>query len=274
MKNVIQRILAKVGIKVLRLNNYIELIKTQDELIYVKDFSQFREFLRDSQIPVEFARAALEYFPKSSAQLHQDLIALITTKFKTGGYFVEFGATDGIRFSNTYLLENTFGWTGILAEPGKSWHGQLAQNRLARIDTRCVWVNSGERLSFNETEVGELSTLDMFSSGDLHASSRVKGSKYLVETISLEDLLEQNQAPTYIDYLSIDTEGSEFSILRNFNFEKYSFGFISVEHNYTENRKNVFELLVSHGYVRVFESTSLFDDWYINESLVKAKGLI
>ena len=38
-----------------------------------------------------------------------------------------------------------------------------------------------------------------------------------------------------IDYLSIDTEGSEFLILKNFDFQKHTIKLITVEHNYAES---------------------------------------
>ena len=45
-------------------------------------------------------------------------------------------------------------------------------------------------------------------------------------SISLEDLLEKYNAPYVIDFLSIDTEGSEFEILNGFNFKKYKIKFM------------------------------------------------
>ena len=75
---------------------------------------------------------------KSFAQLHQDLWVLHETRHKRNGYFVEFGATDGVNLSNTCLLEREFGWRGILAEPNPAWHAALRQNRKADIDLRCV----------------------------------------------------------------------------------------------------------------------------------------
>ena len=50
----------------------------------------------------------------------------------------------------------------------------------------------------------------------MHSFERQKGIKYKVNTISLEDLLEKYKAPTIIDYMSIDTEGSEYEILKKF----------------------------------------------------------
>lgn len=43
--------------------------------------------------------------------------------------------------------------------------------------------------------------------------------------------------PKIIDYLSIDTEGSEFDILSNFNFKEFKFRIITCEHNFGPNRK-------------------------------------
>ncbi|MFM8245210.1 MAG: FkbM family methyltransferase, partial [Candidatus Fonsibacter sp.] len=82
--------------------------------------------------------------------------------------------------------------------------------------------------------------------------------------ISLEDVLKKFNAPLYIDYLSVDTEGSEFEILKNFNFSMFTFKIITCEHNFTKNRQKIFNLLSQKGYVRKFKNLSQFDDWYIN----------
>ena len=75
-------------------------------------------------------------------------------------------------------------------------------------------------------------------------------------------MLRKHKAPKYIDYLSIDTEGSEFEILNSFNFAEYSFGVITCEHNYGQNRNAIYDLLSQNGYYRRFEKLSKFDDWY------------
>ena len=66
--------------------------------------------------------------PKCKSQLGQEIFALIENDFKRDGFFVEFGATNGLELSNTHLLEKEFGWTGILAEPAKTWHEDLYKN--------------------------------------------------------------------------------------------------------------------------------------------------
>lgn len=53
----------------------------------------------------------LQYLGKSKSQIRQDLFVLSHLGFKKNGFFVEFGATDGLRFSNSHLMEKEFGWS-------------------------------------------------------------------------------------------------------------------------------------------------------------------
>ena len=199
----------------------------------------------------------------SKSQLRQDLFVLSELNFKKKGYFVEFGATNGFDISNSYLLETKFDWNGIVAEPAKKWHNELKKNRKVNIETNCVWSETGKELDFNEVSETELSTINKFSSGDEHEHIRKSGKKYKVNTISLNDLLHKYMAPKLIDYLSIDTEGSEYEILKNFDFKNYKFKVITCEHNYNENREKIYKLLSENGYKRKFTKISKFEDWYV-----------
>ena len=224
---------------------------------------QYRRFELGERYPQAVSAQYFSNLGLSKSQLSQDLFALAELAFKREGYFVEFGATDGVSLSNTYLLETHFDWTGILAEPARAWHEALLKNRSALIETDCVWKTSGESLLFNEVETGEFSTLSQFNDHDFHGQTRQHGTSYEVNTVSLNDLLQKHGAPREIDYLSIDTEGSEFEILNAVDFEQYSFKFITCEHNYTPIRDSIYELLTSHGYQRKFVEYSLWDDWYV-----------
>jgi FkbM family methyltransferase len=208
-------------------------------------------------------REALEIVSNSQSQLGQDVLALSLVGKDKKGFFVEFGATDGKTLSNSHLLEKDFGWSGILCEPGKNWHSALEGNRSAAIDTRCVFSSTGKLVEFTETSVGELSTISSFMKSDANRFLRKSKGTYQVETVSLQDLLLTHNAPKYIELLSVDTEGSEFEILKDFPFDEYKFGLICVEHNYTNNREKLHELLSGKGYVRIHTEYSAFDDWYL-----------
>ncbi len=215
-----------------------------------------------------FLRFALEHLNRSHGQLAQDILVVYLTGGRREGFFVEFGATNGVSLSNSLLLERDHGWRGILAEPARGWYAALVENRPgAVIDTRAVWSRTGERLVFNETPSKEVSTIDAFSSSDGHAAARAAGERYEVETVSLTDLLREHGAPAHIDYLSIDTEGSEFEVLAAHDWSAFRFGIITVEHNYTTMRERISELLTARGYRRIFGEFSLWDDWYVDAAL-------
>ena len=217
----------------------------------------------ESDSALFFAKFCIENFKISSAQLFQDLLVVHLLGGKRAGFFVEFGATNGLDLSNTLLLENNYGWRGILAEPAKRWRSELMANRQANIEFQCVWSESGKKISFSETSYGELSTITDFVGSDYHEEARRGAIVYEVETISLNDLLAKYNAPRIIDYMSIDTEGSEFEILSKFDFENYDVSILTIEHNFTKNRENIKMLMQEKGYKRIFEQLSSFDDWYV-----------
>jgi len=219
------------------------------------------EFL--AALPPNHVSELLKLIPHSQAQLRQDLFVLSELSLKRGGFFVEFGAASGKELSNTWLLEKYFGWKGILAEPAKCWHAALATNRSCVIEQDCVWKSTGDELEFLESSQPELGTLAGFQDVDGHAKARESSKRYRVKTVSLGDLLARHQAPTELDYLSIDTEGSEFEILRGFDFAKHPFKTITCEHNHTSSREKIHALLMAAGYVRKYEAFSDFDDWYV-----------
>jgi len=200
----------------------------------------------------------------SKSQFRQDLFALSQLNFKKNGFFVEFGSCDGLVGSNSYLLENAFDWDGILAEPAIFWHTKLRNNRSVNIETKCVWKSSGKEILFNEPFTHkQLASIDIFS--EKNEECFKKANRYKVKTISLLDLLKKYQAPKTIDYLSIDTEGSEYEILKAFDFNKYKFRVITCEHNFSPMREKIYTLLSNKGYKRKSTNISRVDDWYVFE---------
>ena len=208
---------------------------------------------------------AMDIVEKSKSENGQDIFALTAAAMKRRGFFVEFGATNGVNGSNTYLLEKEFGWEGILAEPAGSYLPELRTNRSASVEHKAVWSQSDEQVLFLEENVRELSTVVSAKPQDGHRRGNRKSKEYFVETISLLDLLDRNDAPKHIDFLSVDTEGSEFEILSAFDFSEYQFTAICVEHNHTSLRDEIWQLLSRNGYRRVHEKFSNFDDWYLHE---------
>ena len=204
------------------------------------------------------------------SQLYQDVFASFIIGNKFDKTFLEFGATNGLDLSNTFMLEASFGWKGVLSEPSPQWHTSLKVNRKnSNIITKCIWTESNKKLDFFESDAGELSTLSNYLENDIKSMPgntrlRKKSGKLIkVETISLNDVIKnyfQNKAPSYI---SIDTEGSEFEILNFFDFKKFKPVLFTIEHNFTKSQIEIDNLMISKNYIRVFREITAFDAWYV-----------
>ena len=195
------------------------------------------------------------------SQLGQDILAL--SMFGKNGYFVEFGAADGFHLSNTFLLENKYEWKGIICEPNRNFHSSVIK-RKCNVDLRCVYTSTGDQVMFSSVnESNELSTISLYEESDSWAETRSSNSeRYLVETVSLDDLLISHNAPRRINYISIDTEGSEFDILNSFSFD-YEIGLFTIEHNFNSRQHDIDVLMSSKGYTRILHEYSMWDGWYV-----------
>lgn len=255
----------RLGVAVLRPETMASLIADRQALQRMQGFHAFVAHLTP-----EAQSQALRLFAASRGENFQDIFAQLVLGHKTAGYFVEFGATDGVTGSNTYMLETEDGWQGLLSEPARGWHAALAQNRTAAILHKCVWRESGQMMPFREAPMGEFSTLDAYAETDSHAKRRTQGTVYEVETLSLNDWLEQAAAPRRIDLLSVDTEGSELEILSAVDFAKWQFSVVVVEHNYRPDRAQIADLMAAQGYLRAPAAISKYDDWYVAADLAPA----
>ncbi len=204
----------------------------------------------------------------SQSQIMQDLWVLHELGEKRGGFFVEFGAGNGVTMSNTHLLEKRYGWRGILSEPNPTFHRRLARERVAAIEHACVWARTGETATFLCTEKPAFSRLASIAPDDVfeRQGRRTVAREITVPTVSLADLLDRHDAPRQIDYISVDTEGAERAILEAFDFGHHV-SLWTVEHNFTPEREAVHAVMGRHGYVRRFPEFSRFDDWYVHGEL-------
>lgn len=236
----------------------------------INDMVMLRDTIRDEQnLSVkEFLEYCSQNSSKSYSQLFQDLFVDYVLNGKQNGFFCEFGATNGVSLSNTFYLENERGWTGICAEPALGWHKQLVTNRPnSIIDTRCVWSHSGQELAFSESDARSLSSLTSYTDSDRRGGKRRNGVSYTVNTVSLTDLLIEHNAPKDLDFISIDTEGSELEILSTFDFQQFQPKVFAIEHNFLPIRDDIRNLMKGHGYRRVLTECSQWDDWYLVPSV-------
>jgi FkbM family methyltransferase len=121
--------------------------------------------------------------------------------------------------------------------------------------------NNNNKIKFVEANNNELSFVENIAQGK---NVYIKKKIYEVETISINKLLEKYNCPSKFEYLSIDTEGDEYNIIKNLNFDRYKPRVITIEHNYeTIKRKNIYNFLIKKNYKRIHKDISRWDDWYI-----------
>ena len=120
IKDLIKKFFFILNYKIIPSERYKELISAEKE----RNAFELVTLLEPS-----LKKSTINNISFSKSQIAQDLFVLSELNFKKEGFFVEFGATDGIDLSNTYLLENTFRWNGVLAEPSYTWHSSLKKNR-------------------------------------------------------------------------------------------------------------------------------------------------
>ena len=163
----------------------------------------------------------------------------------------------------------------MLCEPSPQWHDILKKNRPnTKIVTECIWNISNKKLRFFVSDVGVLSTLEEFKESDKlsipgNTKSRIeKGNVVIVNTISLNELIEKEFKGKSPSYISIDTEGSEFEILKGFDFKKYDPVCFTIEHNFTNLQKDIDEIMKSNNYLRIFKEITAFDAWYVRNDVL------
>jgi FkbM family methyltransferase len=211
----------------------------------------------------KFIKKILDNEIESYSQLKQDIFVLTMLSNKSNGYFIEVGAGDGINFSNTYLLEKNFNWNGILIEPNKTFYEACLESRKCKIVNKLLLNRENQKVRFYEKNIGEFSHSEGF--GNLSASE-VK-SEYEVETIKFEEIFNDSNLTLEIDFLSIDTEGSESEILQSIDFSQFKPTVICIEHNY-DKRNRIFFLkyLSKKGYKLIYPGISRWDSWFILQS--------
>lgn len=168
---------------------------------------------------------------------------------KHDGFFVEIGANDGVNFSNTKSLED-LGWNGICIEPLPIAFNKLKNNRKCTIYNAAIGLNTGnsEFLAINGYSEMLSGIISNYNKKHLDRINKeilqYGGDKQIikVDIFKFSDLVIENK----IDYLSIDTEGSELDVLKSIDFNKHDIYCISFEKNYDDNTAT--EFLINKNY--------------------------
>lgn len=192
---------------------------------------------------------------------------------KTNGFFLDIGAHDGMTGSNTYFFEKELGWQGVCFEPLPHLYKQLRDCRDCLCINACVGTTTGtvpflHLNSIDEQLSGMCSTYDQRQLDIVMNDLTVYGGNCQVmqlPCVKINDILEQ-RGITHVDYLSLDTEGSELEILKTIDFSKVSIDMMSVENNF--NEPFIREFLETKGFI--FIEHLIVDDLFVHANFLMA----
>ncbi len=129
------------------------------------------------------------------------------------GFFVEAGASRGDdKCSSCYPLVQ-HGWHGVCVEPFKEWYDLLVK---ARPESKCYNVALGEHKGTEEFFHCDNHWLSGIKSKLRESTLLENGTVERVSVVTLPDLLREADAPKKIDWIALDTEGSEPGIIKTF----------------------------------------------------------
>jgi FkbM family methyltransferase len=170
--------------------------------------------------------------PWFQGQADQDVLAYLYFKGKREGFFLDIGAYDGKTYSNTYVLEQ-MGWKGACLEPLPDAFARLKQNR--RCDCYNLAMSDESREATDFIRAAGVETLSGLESkmASTHKDWIIREQGTIehieVKTITFGDLMSRYPEINRIDFLSLDVEGAEMSILESIDFSAYRFGLIAIE---------------------------------------------
>jgi FkbM family methyltransferase len=189
------------------------------------------------------------------SQISQDRIVDFALSRKTKGVFLDIGAYDGVRFSNTYFFETERDWTGICIDPNPDIFQKLITNRCC-ICENCAIATEEKQLIYRKVKGKYFSEmlggiLEFMKEAHIERINRevAAHAECSIEDIPVEckrlDGILDKYSVNEIDYLSLDTEGAEYEILQSLDFDKLNIRLMSVERN---KDSQVYQLLSSKGY--------------------------
>lgn len=219
-----------------------------------------------------------------------------------GGFFVEAGAVDGLAYSNTLAMERYFNWSGVLVEARRECIESIQHFRPRSHAVRAllgppdVTECTAEQQAAGMTSCEQHKEYAMFyPSGamrdQINATARYMDASLLegigkmveggtavewtrdvsagtIRAKSLQSVLREANAPPFIHFLSLDIEGLEWEVLREFDFDSFRFGALAIEHNFDMvQRARVTRLLLQKGYVRELAWTH--DDLFLHRTVAQ-----
>jgi len=148
---------------------------------------------------------------------------------KRYGTFLDIGANDGVRYSNTRALVE-LGWFGTYVEPSPAAFASLRENlpNAKAFPVAITEADGAVELFESDESSHRLISTTIASERERWGVCRFKG--VMVSGWSFEKLLAES-CDTQYDFISIDAEGADLAIFNQIDLAALRVGMVCVEHN-------------------------------------------
>lgn len=200
-------------------------------------------------ILLEAQMLVMRIFKTSYSQWGEDIVIDNLLGNKKKGFYVDVGAYDPTRFSNTkrfYLR----GWTGINIEPDPIKIRKFYKERPKDINLNVGVANKNGTLSFFKFDPQTLSTFSKNTAADYQKQGYIIIETLKVKVSKLGQILEKECKNRQIDFFSIDTEGSDLEVLQSNNWKRFKPKVICIE----GQGNNPEKLLSRLGYKKIYKT--------------------
>eukprot|EP00590_Aulacoseira_subarctica_P010022 CAMPEP_0172421200 /NCGR_PEP_ID=MMETSP1064-20121228/7474_1 /TAXON_ID=202472 /ORGANISM="Aulacoseira subarctica , Strain CCAP 1002/5" /LENGTH=304 /DNA_ID=CAMNT_0013161485 /DNA_START=52 /DNA_END=966 /DNA_ORIENTATION=+ len=205
-------------------------------------------------------------FPNGS-QVEQDkmVLKLIAELDRTSSphaknhYFVDLAANDAEILSNTLLLEDN-GWEGLCIEPNPIYWYHLGALRKCSI--AAAFVGGKEDMVPVDVSLSNGVYGGIVGEGMDNKPANNKAQLKKRYSVSLPTVFNKFKVPHVIDYLSLDVEGAESLIMKDFPFKEYKIKIMTVE----RPRQDLREILTDNGYIYVMDLSKWGETLWVHNS--------
>ncbi len=159
---------------------------------------------------------------QSCAQEGEDRVLARFIGARRDGYYVDVGALDPIRFSNTWLLYQQ-GWRGINIEPSPDGARRLRKRRPRDATLNVGVAGSAGTMQYHAFNDPALNTFDagLAAARDDGRTYRIVG-RSTVPVERLDALLDRHVPPGQsIDLLTVDVEGLDLEVLKSNDWTRF-----------------------------------------------------
>lgn len=178
----------------------------------------------------EFSDRA-EFLKNAASQSSEDIFSFDTFfKGKTNGVFLEMGALDGHKFSNTIKHDKYLKWRGVLIEPDPENYKTLTSTRAGQALFHAASCGECMQVSFARSRENAVGGIWEFMTDRFKRMWFPQGNTNSVPLtcMPLHSLLEIVKIK-HVNFFSLDVEGAELEVIKGIDFSEFSFDVMVLE---------------------------------------------